>query len=497
MSTTATIARGSTTRAGGRRGRRGWPALWLLAVLVAGAVTVVQTEPAARRLVLPVAVMASLAVLHVTVLWRRDGEVPVFEIGTLWMASALLYSAVPFVNFVMNGLQWASNADGRLMGYPFDLDAVAAFAWRYVVYLGSFVVVYLPVRARATAAGAPLDPVPRSWIVGLVTLLALQWAFERLVYVVYGVTLHYAYSDIAAMSQVPEMPYVLLQVTFIVLAGALVIKQGLLLLLIRRWGDLRWRLLLVTWLGFEVVSVVMQMGARGGAVRLLLSLAVLYHRFVRPWRPFWLVVAGSVFLVAFLAQGVLRFRQDVDGGALLAGTNEFQAVFATAYDLYRRQLDGTLPPIPWQIYVSELYLFIPSQLLPFQKWDPADWYLEVIGIRGIGVGFMFGVMSQAVIGLDWIELAGRGALLGLVLALFHRWYVRRARRFWPTLLYLFVVIWSYYTMRATTFYLVHYVLYQFVPVMALTMLVSLAWRRRRARPSAAQPRTASIDLRTP
>jgi hypothetical protein len=140
--------------------------------------------------------------------------------------------------------------------------------------------------------------------------------------------------------------------------------------------------------------------------------------------------------------------------------------------------------VPWQIYVSDLYLIIPSQLLPFEKWDPAEWYLDVIGARGTGVGFMFGVMAQAVLGLDWAELVARGALLGHVSALLHRWYVRRARRFWPTLLYLFVGIWAYYTVRATSFYLVHFVVYQFGSVMAGVALLSAAlrWRRRASRP---------------
>ena len=53
------------------------------------------------------------------------------------------------------------------------------------------------------------------------------------------------------------------------------------------------------------------------------------------------------------------------------------------------------------------------------------------------------------------------------------------RRFWPTLLYLFVGIWSYYTFRATSFYLLHFVVYQFVPVMVVATLLGVAVRRRR------------------
>src|SRR5262249_15382172 len=130
--------------------------------------------------------------------------------------------------------------------------------------------------------------------------------------------------------------------------------------------------------------------------------------------------------------------------SLLTINNEFQALFGTAYDLYRRKNEGSLGPVPWQIYFSELYMVIPGQLLPFEKWDAAEWYLEVIGLRNLNVGYMFGVMSQVVIGLDWVELAVRGVLLGWIFAWMHRWYVRHASEFWAALFYLFLCVWSYY-----------------------------------------------------
>jgi hypothetical protein len=465
------------------------PRTWLLLLLLASAVTLALAENDSRPLVLPLLALANIAAVYFAVLWARDKELPVFEIGSLWVAATLLYSALPFLGFLADGLRWSASSDGRFAQYGSDVDSVVSFAWRYVVYLASFVAVYLPLRARHTALGAPLDPVPRSMLAALLIMLWLQWTFEQLMYLAYGLDVNVSYTSLPATIQPAEMPYVLWQVTLIVLASVLVVKQALLLVLIRRWNDLRWRLLLVAWLAFEVGGGAVQMGARGTAIRLLLTFVVLYHRFVQPLRPLWLLTGGAVLLAGFLAQGILRFRPSLEDGldlhTLLTNTNEFQSLFATAYDLFQRRLDGTLPEVPWQIYVSDLYLIIPSQLLPFYKWDPADWYLEVIGARGTGVGFMFGVMAQAVLGLDWIELVLRGALLGLLFALLHRWYVRRARRFWPTMLYLFVGIWSYYTFRATSFYLLHFVVYQFVSVMAVATLLNVALRRRRRTPGPA------------
>jgi hypothetical protein len=80
---------------------------------------------------------------------------------------------------------------------------------------------------------------------------------------------------------------------------------------------------------------------------------------------------------------------------------------------------------------------------------------------------MFGVVAQAVIGWGFPELILRGAVLGLVFAAIHRWYVRRSTSLWVTASYLFLCVWSYYTVRATTFHIAYFVVYRLVPAIAL------------------------------
>ena len=192
-------------------------------------------------------------------------------------------------------------------------------------------------------------------------------------------------------------------------------------------------------------------------------------------------------IVGFLALGVQRNRRSDSPGAPpdnpLLVSNEFQGLFVTAFDLHKMEEAGTLR-VPWQIYASEAYMFIPSQLLPFEKIEPGTWYIDVIGQAGQGVGYMFGVLSQTVLGLGWIELVLRGVALAVCLALLHRWYVRRTASLWSTVLYLFVSVMTYYTFRATTFWIVYFILYRFVPVLvaakAIELLLSRALRSGRA-----------------
>jgi hypothetical protein len=213
---------------------------------------------------------------------------------------------------------------------------------------------------------------------------------------------------------------------------------------------------------------------------LLLGAAMLYHRFVKPLRAAAIALGGVGVLAGFLLVGIAREAVTNESSItlseirpldLLMSQNEFQSLFATSYDISQRKQAGALGDVPLQLHFVDLYLEIPSQMLPFEKIDPAQWYLDLIGLRNSGVGFMFGVMSQAAVGLGWIELVFRGALLGVLFAGFHRRYVRDASRFWVTLLYLFVAIWSYYTFRATSLWFVHSIVYQFIPVMLAAKLL--------------------------
>jgi len=269
-------------------------------------------------------------------------------------------------------------------------------------------------------------------------------------------------------------------------AALLVAQQAVMVLLLARWRTWSFRLALLAWLGFEIVSRSVMMGARTSLVLLLLTAGILYHRLVKPLRFGVLALGGTVLVTGFLVLGVIRNGQsvaptDLPGNVFLA-SNEFQSLFVTAFDLNKMNEAGTLR-VPWQVYVSDAYLCIPSQVLPFDKIDPASWYIDVIGQTGMGNGYMFGALSQTVVGLGWIELVLRGIALAACFAWLHRWYVRRAVYFWPTVFYLFVCIWAYYTFRSTTFYIVYFILYRFVPVfVAAQALEALLSRARRSGP---------------
>ncbi|MGH9419933.1 MAG: hypothetical protein ACRD3J_08170 [Thermoanaerobaculia bacterium] len=447
-------------------------------VMLVSVVTLFLLKPDERLLAAPMLAVAMTTTVFTMLLWVRDGSPPVFEAGALCMFAIAVYGTLPMVGFLMMHGQWDIYADGRLMEYPFVPGELGAFGWRYAVYAIAFAATYLFVRGRAavrtTAFTLPVPNTQRAIIIVFAALYVAKIALKA----GYGYDPdNFDYTDpTTALVRIQEQSYFIMQIGHNILSALFVVQLAVIVLLLAHWKK-RWcRYALVIWLGTEVLVTAISLGSRGRVVLLLISAGVLYHRLVKRLSFRLMVVCGSLLLTGFLILGAIRVVLPGDAmqqraeHALTAG-NEFQALFTTAFDIHKRKEAGQLDSVPWQVYVSDFYLEIPSQFLPFEKIDPSSWYIDLIGQTGAGVGYMFGVMSQAAVGFDWIELVVRGAVLAGCLALMHRWYVRRSRRFWPTLLYLFISIWAYYTFRASTFYFVYFVIYHFVPVFLATRLL--------------------------
>ncbi|HEY4641951.1 MAG TPA: hypothetical protein VII75_11455 [Thermoanaerobaculia bacterium] len=458
-------------------------------LFVITALVILLLMPEERVLIAPALALCAIALWFLTTLWVRDGVPPVFESGTMWMLATAVYGTVPMIGFALMHGQWTEFSDSRLQQYDFNRAELARFGWDYVIYTVSFVAVYLVARGRRPLRTRMLRrPSNASIVIILVMLIAIE-AVAVALRVVYQYDLDVSYTQLQQVKEsARQVPYVILQFSHVILDAKLVIQQAILALLFMSWRRWRYRAVLLLWLAAEVVSLVVKLGSRAPVVLLLLSAGMLYHRLVRPvtFRQFFAV--GLILLVAFLGVGVVRVMQaapDVAIPNVLTATNEFQALFTTAYDIHKQKEQNVLGDVPWQLYAVDLYLLIPRQLLPFQKIDPAQWYVDKIGVTG--AVFMFGVMAEAALGLGVVELIARGLILGLLLGLLHRWYVKHAAGFWLTLLYLFVSIWTYYTFRATTFWFLYNVVYEFLPVMAFVKLTELLVSKvRHARNAAAQ-----------
>jgi hypothetical protein len=461
----------------------------LLSALVAATVAagLLVFSPEQRPVLLPLLVSAGVAVFLVMSLWggEDDAPVPLFEIGTVYCAALTVYSLVPFLNYLLAGMSWTSLSDKRLLAYSARPEEVGRFAWNYVVYFASFAAAYLWARGKGESrrrAAVISDSPPLLLIV--VPLFALVVYFY-LLYLFRGVDANPSYAQMSDnLQNLKRLPLILYQVSSHLRGMLLILKMALLIVLFGRWESKRWRAVLCLWLALETAYTMLNIGARFETVLLLLSALLGYHRLVKPLKLSHAAMIGFLFIAGFQIMGMVRgysLKGDQPVAPLTfrsvaSATNEFQTLFATAYDLERMKRAGELENVPAQLYFSDFLMPVPQQILPVRKIDPSQWYIERSGIDG-WTGYMFGVIAQSIVGFGLLELALRGALVGVLFGWAHRWYTRRSSRFLPTLCYVWLCVWSYYTFRASTFYLLSPVIYRVLPVVLLIYVGARLTRR--------------------
>jgi Ca2+/Na+ antiporter len=447
----------------------------LVCILTALAVLLFST-PDVRAVLAPAIVIVAGAFLYLTVQIRREGHMPIFEAATFFMLATAVYSTVPLLQFLLGGMKFGPWSDNRLWVWDPSPQEFGTFAWRHAVLMTAFVLAYLPMRGKKLwPLQLPVCPTRTMTAVIVLLLLALTgWFYALEFYIGKSGNVYQGATVVASES----LPQVVQQLSNIFGVVRVTLKQCLIVILLMNWQRPRYRYLLLAWLGIEIGITLITFVGRTPLMLLLLTFAVAFHLLVRPLKPAFAVFAGCVLLVAVLVYGFfrdIRFTGVKDErSTVINSATEFQILYGTAYDLYRRQMEGSLGPVPYQIYFVDFYRLIPSQLLPFYKWEAADWYMEVMGQRGTGVGFMFGIVAQSVVGFGYYELAVRGILLAAFYAFAHRFYRRHSRSFWATISYLFILTWAYYAFRSTSFEILYRLAYYLVPTWLLVRFLTAA-----------------------
>jgi hypothetical protein len=446
-----------------------------------------------RHVILPVITAVNVALCCWIVLWKRDGILPVFDIGAVCIAATLAYTIVPPIQFLLSGMTHTPLSAIQL--YTLDPDPMefGAFTWRYVVYLLSFTIVYPLVRRDSgMRAGIHLPDRITTWVI--VSLYFLVVIVMYLIRILYGIGFNVVYDPeilAAAAERYESLPILARQIYGSFDVMALILKFGVLTLLFARWSDRRWRFVIWLWFSGIILSNVFRMGARTELVLTFLCGGLLYHRLVRNLKAWHVAAVGSAMLVAFLIFGLIRGTSSLAGNIELARSvvaenkdillsigTEFQVLFGGAYDLHHMISKSIVKDIPWQIYFSDLQFLIPRQLLPFDKIDVQEWYIQLHDTKWAGF-FMHNPIAQASIGLGWVELVLRGGFVAWILALVHNWYLRKGQNFWVFLFYLWLMLEAYYTIRSSTFTIFAFILFRFIPLYVMTMLcVNLARRLR-------------------
>ncbi|MHC4070461.1 MAG: hypothetical protein ACYTGS_00285 [Planctomycetota bacterium] len=407
-------------------------------------------------------------------LWDRDQKIPFFDVGVFCALATFFYAVYPLINYWVNGLQFDSISDSRLRKYHILPAELGFFYLRYVLYLFSFVIFYSVFRGGGTIEAGNVRVPSRYTRRTIVLLFLLLTGYFFLLQLATGVNFNTTYEPVAYaknMSAIVSLPLFLLQVSVKFLGILFVFKLALLFIVISRCRQKKWLIILFVWVAAEIIHTFNLKGDRTGLVLFLMATALLYHRMIKPFSMRFLLASGTSLFIFFIFIGLYRGHKDfgslrahllLANAGIFSGSNEFQALLGTAYDVLQRKTGGAV--LPWYLYINDFVTILPpQQLMPFEKVPASEWYLRELGISGTGQGYMWGVVSQSIVGLDWIELALRGALLGYILARFHRWYLKHQTGFLANLLYVFFCIKVYYTFRDTTFSFLANIVWEVIP----------------------------------
>ena len=428
-------------------------------------------------------VLGTIAFLEV--LRRRDRRAsPILQVGGFYGVVIMLYAAYPLAIFIAVGGVYTVNQDLRLYLVQPTASELARLGWWYATYLAGFAILYSAITLRSGVRVGRVTSKPDRDLIGVVLFLFLMiHAVLFGIRVFFDMTADTYSGGYLAVQQLPRFARQIVSKS-----SAMLPTLQLLFLTLLFTSYERCRKYIFAFLGFVAIIELAQGGGRTELFLVLVAAAVLYHHNVRPISVKVTVMGGSAALLLFLALGAARGGATPDGffssNREFDRSSEFEAVMGNAVDLlYLRDAEGAFIGQPG-LYLAELAALIPQQLLPFEKTSASLWYLNRYypEAAATGGGLAFGVVSEAVVGHGWLELIWRGAFVGLVLGYAHRFLASRKNSYVGLLFYVWLFVWSYQTVRATTFYLVQALVYSLlVPLATVYFLRYLIGFRRPVR----------------
>ncbi len=425
----------------------------------------------------PILSVVAGSTFFVWILWLRQRKLPVSEIGFVYVAVVTVYALYPLVGYIVNGLTYTPFNDNRLVNARPVPTEVGKIGWYYVVHLLAFIVVYLLVRGKLRQRPIRFDRPGRETLLVLAGLYLSISVFLFVVDRLFGLSAQTYLESYLIFSRLPPG---IAQTVFLLSGVRFTVELALLALLFcyyRKYRVLIWACLL-----WVAVTTFVNLGSRTELILLLAATFFLYHTLIRPVSFSFMATGGFVLLAVFILLGMLRTGWLTSDSALtlnpFAYASEFETIFANAYHLAQLRAAETAPNLPNGFYLTDLLINVPRQLLPFEKTTPAEWYVSTFYpvYAAQGGGLAFGTVSESLLGWGWLDLAARGAALGFILALIHRYYVRRRSSFWLFVFYIWLDTQIYQSFRNTTFSPLYLFLYRFLWVMVVVRLASAMLR---------------------
>lgn len=382
---------------------------------------------------------------------RRDGRAPIDDIGIWWLSAFMLYATLPPLAWLIQGASYGP-LSGRLFQFQPNIQEVVYLLNIALAYIAGFTSVFILLRksvsrpvfaaqARISGskmAGASVIILVSSLIGVLLSKLGLIRSAE-------------SYADSYAV--IYELPRALRQLIKTIAGLSAVATLVLLVAIFQRWP--KYRFLFICYL-LSIIVAVNPKGGRGGLVIALLSMIVSWHVLIRPIPTKRVYFGGFLGLIVFLLFGIWRNISSLtDVGSLGfegIGVGEFDSLWGNAIELLQAKKAGGID-VNFGTRFGEIFAFVPSQLLWFEKISLNDWYLNNFypGLKDSGSGLVFGAISQAVIGGGLFEAVIRGIIIGALAGWIMKWVRTPTKIWWRFPLHLYLLVGVFAGIRETTF----------------------------------------------
>tara|TARA_Y100001968_G_C19450834_1_gene768474 strand:+ start:3683 stop:5128 length:1446 start_codon:yes stop_codon:yes gene_type:complete len=437
---------------------------------------------------IPISVLSISYCYFITKIIIQDGGLEI-DIGTSALTFTYLYSLIPFLQFFLGGNSFGPLSDARLRDtYRPDSGEILEISTYYMIYLFSLGFSYILFRKpRKNLKLCNVNRPKKSlFIISLALVIAINLYFILIKYV-FGIGFIDAY-DLNLNSVITEGPFLMQQISGKLDLYKSVFINILLGFLVFYKRSSQYKYLLFIYLTFQVISLLLFPGSRGIVMMLIIVTALHWYKFHKLNSKILLITLLSI-LVLFIFIGYFRtYRYDSIGifseldsainqldttrsNIVLSATNEFQSLFGTTFAVWKEM---RFNQIPWALYLNDIiHILPPQQFLPFEKINSADWYVKQIGFEGTGVGFSWGVISQALIGLGRIELLVRGIIMGAFFSMINNIYFKYHHHFIFTIFYHGLCIASLWTMRNTSGNILSYIFDSIVPIIIILSIFKL------------------------
>lgn len=393
------------------------------------------------------------------------------DLGTVFSVITCVYARLPMIGIVLSRNGIGELHEYRLFGSDPLPGEVAIVGLSYLGFLVGFVSsYYLVINKRSSSFSVVRGGLDHTLVVVVIAimLLGVNWMMPMLLSV--GEAENYIDHYTLYRSQ----PLIIQQVAGALSQFELVIALALVSYVVA------WKPRMLPMVIFVIGGILVWSTFSGGsrAFGYLLTfgtliVALIYSRF----RPSYgqlvtlALIAGALFVFAGVWRGGMSY-----GSILLAPFQggEFFSVYINSVDLLRKQVDGSLPEIPSQIYMVDLLRYIPQQLLGVGKIDPGVWYVQTFyrDYYELGGAYAFGAIAEATLGFGVVDAIFRGAALGLFSAFVAKKLLAGMATPLRVFIYAWFVVMSFQGIRDTTFSVFPRFVFHVLPIVVLVVAIS-------------------------